>query len=770
MAAPVGKISADVTAWSKDYRRLQQQKQRMRGGVEARALLALGMYYGEQFMQQARDTILTRPLNDDDKNKLFLVFNLIKKASKRKIGRLWAASGVNNFYATPDVPDPTAYDQADVVNKVRKGLDKKLSERRQHWTRLFWTVNTGVCVEHTPWIEDAAEEPIPEYDQESGELLWRDAANPDKSASLPQSEVENLIRSGGADPERFSLRETLQLTGDVGSHIVPLFNFFVDSSVPYLDKLGADQACYIVEVKTVDFIKETFGEDAAAQVQKGLGKDLGIVKTRLLDRGPSVAGLNIKDLIPAIQGSQGADDPPMCLFATRYQPACKDWPHGRRSMFVPNSAMLEDDSNEYGELPLTDFHFGAQATSFWSDDYITDLVPPQKFLNKRMSQMGEAANAQLYETLLLGPDLNKTDIPSDMPGVVEDGLGEDGSPRVAVLQRGQLPVFFVESIKLVIQLFQQMSSVDLTDHAQFPGQLRGPMALPLLQEIVDSEDGPLYEHLGEQLAKVHQQRINRVKQFYPAIRTLHYTGSAGKDEVLVFHTEQILRAGTEFSISVDPGSLMPEFSALREARIVERLSGPLAGMYVDKRTGKMDYSKVAMELKYVDSSAEDKATQYRNLAKHLIGRLWQDQELPPEVPYPFWDHSVVLDEIESAMATTEFLEASSNVKQHFVDFYERCRSFLAAIQEAQMQAVQQQTMQSTIAQVSQQTAAKVASTTVDAALSQMKAMADSAQAHPIAQGLATAMAQNQQGGTARLAGGAQRNPLPPMSKQPQGVQ
>lgn len=744
----------------------------MRGGVEARALLGLGMYFGEQFMQQARDTILTRPLNDDDKNKLFLVFNLIKKASKRKIGRLWAASGVNNFYATPDVKDPAAYDQADVVNKVRKGLDKKLSERRQHWTRLFWTVNCGVCVEHTPWVEDTAEEPIPSYDEQTGELLWRDAANPDPTATLPESAVKKMIMQGVA-PERFSVLETLQLVGDVGSHIVTPFNFFIDSSTTTIDKLGPDQACYIVEVKTVDFIKETFGADVARQVQQSQGKDLGIVKTRLLDRGPSVAGLNVKDLIPAIQGSQGPDDPPMCLFATRYQPACQEYPHGRRSMFVPNSVVLEDDANEYGELPLTDFHFGPPATSFWSDDYITDLVPPQKFLNKRMSQMGEAANAQIYETLLLGPGLSKTDIPSDMPGVVEDGLGEDGSPRVATLQRGQLPQFFVESIKLVIQLFQQMSAVDLTDHSQFPGQLRGPMALPLLQEIVDSEDGPLYEHIGEQLAKVHQQRINRVKQFYPAMRTMHYTGTTGKDEVLVFHTAQILRAGTEFSISVDPGSLMPEFSALREARIIERLSGPLAGLYLDKRTGKLDFSKVAMELKYQDDSVEDRATQYRTLAQHLIARLWQGQTLPDEVPYPFWDHSTVLDELESSMATTEFLEASSRVKQNFIGFYERCRGFLAAIQDAQMQSVQSQMMQGTMAQVSQQTAAKVAAETVDQALGQMRAQAANAQQSPIAQQLTEAMShvsQAQNGPPNRLvSGGPGRGPMPPMAP-PQGPQ
>lgn len=745
-----GRASRDVQKWTKDFKRLQQQKHRMRGGVEATMLSSLGMYYGEQYMQQARDTMLTRPLSDDDKNKLFLVFNLMKRASRRKIGRLWAASGGNRFYATPDVTDPKAYDQADVINKLIKAVGKKVRERRQHWLRLFWMVNCGVVVEHTPWIEEAGTEPMPAYDEATGEILWRDAMQPDQQ--FPQSVVEQQIQMG-ASPERFNVIETLQMVGDVGSQIVSPFNFFIDSATPSIDRLGGDQACYIVEVKTLDFVKEHFGKEAAAATQSGLGKDLGIIKTRLLDRGPAVAGLNMKDLIPSVQGSQGVGDPPMCLFATRYQPPCQDWPHGRRSMFNPNGPTYEDDDNPYGELPVTDFHFGAPATTFWTDGFLTDLIPPQKFLNKRFSQLGEAANAQLYEILLLGPELSKTDIPSDMPGVVEDGINESGAPNVAVLQRGQLPAFFPDSIRMVIEMFQTMSSADLTDQKNF-AQMRGPMALPLLQEVMDSEDGPLYEHIGEQLAIVHQQRINRVKQFYPAIRTLNYTGTNRRDEVLVFQTSKILRAGVDFNISIDPGTLMPEFSALREARLIERLSGPLAGLYVNRRTGRMDFTKIAQEMRYQDDSAEDQQTQYRDLAKHLIARLWQGETLPEEVPYAFWDHDTVLDELEAAMATTEFLEASSPTKQNFIVFYEKCRQFLAAIQDAQQGAAQQAMMNGAIAQTTQQVAAKVAATTVDDALDQIKAQVVATQANPPLQSLTQAMAANGGAGAqGRLAGG-----------------
>src|SRR5262249_47908227 len=154
----------------------------------------------------------------------------------------------------------------------------------------------------------------------------------------------------------------------------------------------------------------------------------------------------------------------------------------------------------------------------------------------------------------------------DYHGVIEDGIDEAGNPLIQVVNRAQLPAFFMESIKFVIEMMHTIGGSDLTSQHQYPGQLRGPMSLPMLQEILDSEDGPVFSHLGEQLATVHQMRVNRVKQYYPGIRTLHYTGQQRKDEVLVFHTDNILRSGVEFTISVDPGSLLPELSALREAR------------------------------------------------------------------------------------------------------------------------------------------------------------------------------------------------------------
>jgi hypothetical protein len=712
------------------------------------------MVFGEHYIRQNGYALLGRNMTDEDANKLFLVFNMVGRATWRKIGRLWSID--NKFKAVPNTLDPAAWDQADVVSKLILAINRKVKEGQQQWNRLFWLLIGGVVIEESAWQLDVGNEALPEYvdvpdpnnseAEPLSELVWIDLWA--QNAEVPESFVEQAVAQG-IPQERFKPKETVQLTGDVGSELWNPLNFFIDASVKRIRDLSGDQACYTAVLKTRGWIEDNFGSEAAAKVS--YGDNLNIVRTTIKDSdAPVVSNMNLADLIPSIQGTSMPGDPEMAMVLTRYSPRSQKHPQGSKCIFTPDGAVLDEgDLADYPEIPLTDIHWRPNAASFWSPDFITDMVPGQKFLNKRMSQLGEASNAQVYEMIALGGDLKRADIPTDYHGVVEGAIDDAGNNLIQVVQRGQLPAFFPETIRLAIEFVETLGSSDLLAQRKFPGQLRGSMAIPMLQELLDSEDGPVFTHLGEQLADIHQKRVNLVKRFYEPVRTLHYTGTNLKDEVMVFQKSLVLKDGWDYQISVDRASLLPELSSLREARVRERLESPLAALYMNRRTGKIDISKIADDLKYNDTNREDRESQYRKLAREFIMVLQRGEQLDPNLPLPFYDHDVIMDEFEAVMCTTEWLRASLSVKQGFVDFYNKCQKFLQQLHDSQQNIMESKMMQNAVAMATQQAAAKAASVATEAAITQVqeqKDQAEGANGGPALDQIMEEMMRNQRGG------------------------
>lgn len=694
-----------LTELTKDYERLQRQKSRKKGGVEARILLACAFDWGEQYITQQERGIVAET---QEANKLYLVFNLISQYKQQLIGRL-NATGLQ-FGAQPSKKDPKSLGDAEVVEKLIRGLDKKLDQPSKNWQLLDWLTKGGVVFEYTPWIPNATIEPMAQYD-DSGELLFKDSLN---GEILPQS-ARDFALQNGAPQERFDVYEEPIMEGEVGSEILSPLCVFIDQSVKSVEELAPDQRVHIARIKTRGWLEETYGEDLVKDID--FDKQMTIVTTALLQEGDSVASLFLKDMIPTIQGECGEDDPDMAVFVEAYLPQSKKYPNGRLQCYIPNKVILFDGDNPYGEIPLTDFHFGAVTTTFWTKDYITDQIAPQRFFNKRMSQMGEQSNAAIYDKILLGGNLTAADIPTDAPGIVKGGIGENGVPLVSRLAGPQLPGWFLESIKIAQQAGRTVAGgADITENSKFPGQLRGPMAVPMIQEIMDSEFGPLYFHIAARMERVKQQRLNRVKKYYPPLRTLHYTDRNQRDEVLEFHAEKILRSGTNYSVYVEPSTVIPELRSLREARVRERLQSPLSILYMDERTGHLDKSKIAQDLRQGDYGREDRESASRKFAQQLIEKLWKAQPVPPVAP--FWDHEHMMDELEGEMMTTEFLAASKQVQQLFQQQWQQHLQFLQQKAQMQQQSMQNQMIHGAVAQAVQQVAATTAAETIQTVMHQ----------------------------------------------------
>jgi hypothetical protein len=690
-----------------DFKRLKRQKARPTGGVEARVLMNIGFLNGLQYLNYQNRGLY---VEQQEPNKLYLMWNLIQPRVNKLIGRISSIAPI--FKANPDRKDPAALEESEVVDRMIQALDQKLNQPAKTWEHLWWLAVGGVSFEHIPWLPNAGME-LNSQKSPSGELMFKDSQT---NEVMPETAMHVKCQMEGLPPERFDVAEQIEQVGDVGAEVLGPLNVFIDQSVHSIRDLAPDQKVYIAKIRTVGWVKDNFGVDIEPE------KDLNIVSTQFHQNNSVTQGIFLRDMIPLIQGSTQDTDPEMAVIVEAYGPPSLDNPHGTYECFQPGKTVIHQDVNPYDEIPIVDIHWKPVTTSFWTTDYVTDLIPAQRFINKRMSQLGEQSNAALYSNLLLGPGLKNSDIPADYPGVVEGGLDDAGNPRVGRMAPPEIPQWFMESITTSLNFFNDIAGgTDLMSDSKFPGQLRGPLAVPMLQEILDSEWGNFYQHLGERFAAIKQQRLNRVKQFYPPIRTMHYMDRDQRDEVVEFHTDDILRAGTEYNVTVERGSLLPELRALREARVAERLSGPLSILYVDERTGRLDKSKIAADLQFGDLGREGREAQYRKLSAEIIGMLWKGQQIPGVLP--FYDHAQMMDELESAMATTEYLRASPQIQQGFIMRWEQHRAFMGQLADQANQAAQGAQIQSAVAQATQQAAAMAAAEAVKGALGQVSLQA-----------------------------------------------
>ena len=724
----------NLADYTDDYDRLRAQKARNVGSVELRVLTNLAFASGEHWVGTQNRVLFTRKR---DPNKLYLVFNIAAQMIHKMLGRLSSIAPV--FKARADKQDPKSIAKAQVVDKLIRALDEKLDQHSRTWEILWWMAIGGVAFEYVPWVKDATMEPMPQFDPETDELMWTDIRSGEQ---VPESFRQQAM-SQGAPKEQFEVVEEMMLVGDVGSEVLSPLQVFIDSSVRSVDDLSPDQAVYIAKIRTLGWIEANY--DVSKETIQNIkdASDVRILSTDIKQFGDPTGSVHLQDLIPRIQGSRTQNDPDLAVVVERFQPISSKHPRGKYSCFIPGEQILHDGDNPYESIPLIDFHWGPTTTSFWSNDYVSDLIAPQRFLNTRRSQLGEQANASIYANELLGPTLKREDIPSDYPAPIEGGLTDGGVKMVQRRDPPNLPAWFMQSVELTIKLMREIAGgIDLFSDNKFPGQLRGPMAVPMLQEILDTQWGNLYQHIGQRMSKVKEMRINRVKEYYPPFRTLHYTDQSMRDEVFIFQTSEILKSGTDYSITVERGSLVPELRALREARIREHLQSPLGVLYMDERTGRIDKEKIAADLSMGDIGREDRDAQYRKLGMSIVERLWQGQQIPEHLPMPFWNLRVIMDQLESEMATTEWLTASPEIQKGFVDFWNRCRKHLMEASERRQDGMQQQQIQGAVAQAAQQAAAKAAAEAIDEAMEQMKASQQIAPQAPEA--LAQAMARQGQ--------------------------
>lgn len=713
------KRKPDLQKLTREFHRLRDQKYSEHGNVEARVLEAICAVNGDHWAQVSSGTLQFTHQSAGVK----VPFNFIRNRKKKIKGRLTAFSPV--FRAQPDTTDPADIDQAEVVDKLISAIDQKIGQDSKTGEIIDWLLDGGMCVEHTPWVPNATVEPMPVRLEDRPdiaalyptadprELLFSDNNNPERDP-IPSSVKDAEIQLTGAPPESFEVVEELREEGDPGSEIHGPLTFFVDASVTDIHKLSPDQSVQFAGVKDKSWIAENFDDKEIEKLNGGRGIDtldaednIQIIKTNLSRAGSSLGGVNLSQLLPAIQGSKGANDPDMFVVITRYQDRSKKNPDGRMTVFVPDQLILKDGPNPYDDgIPATVYNYETVTTTIFTTGWVTDLIPVNMTFDRVASDIIDYMRKLGKSPILGGPGMTEEDWgKGDQTRFIPNGLNENGTPKFAQAEVAQMPAMMPQLVELLQRTMDDLAGgTDLFQERKFPGQLRGSNAVAWLQEILDTQYGPLFSHLAERMAQAKQKRINRWKQFAPAVRTLHYVSRDDRVEVFKFHNEDILRSGTEYNITIERGSLVPELRAMREARIAERLNGPMSIMYIDERTGMFDKGKIAADLQMGDASRETREAKPRKLARDIIERLRKGMNAP--MPRMFMDPIPMMDEFEDVMNDMDFLEASQQVQQNIEAYYQMLMQMAQQRAQQQQQAIMGQNEQAALAQGVQQAVAR----------------------------------------------------------------
>ena len=704
--------------FEKEFKLYSGQKRRSTGGVEPRVLQNLAMYVGEQWVWNERGKLRNRNPRRDEAGRITevnLVMNLIAPRQQKITGRLMASSP--NYRAFPSTADPAKIAKGEIATSLLRALDQKVDEEYLRWQRWFWMMLGGVAIEHTPWRHDHVIDTVVKRD-ESGNPIWKHLPTGEE---MTNESFQQLTFSPDpqfppqALPEHFELATEVRPIGDVASEVRGPLNVFAPNSIRSINEMPPGQSIMFADVRLLEWVRKTWPDANISEIEKM--EDFKIITTTVSET-ISFTNTSLRDLVPIVQGTAGIDDPDMAVVIERYEPPSTEFPPGwslekgaengpgfvvapdetfanggRYTVFIPGQTVLRDGEIPYEDgIPAQDFHWDVAAANFWSPDWATGLTGVQKSINTLVSQIRMLGNARIFDPILMEDEVKppNTDSPRYWPGGMRDG-----QPMAARLGASDIPGSYMKQLDTLVQLFNDIAGGDdLFSEPSFPGQIRGTGAVQQLQEVMDTQWGPKLRHYHDRLGRVKHQRIMRAKQFYPPVRTMRYTDSHGKVETFEFHRDDILRAGVDFTISVEPSSILPETRRERFARVAEILAGPMAGLLADSRQqGQIDWSKVAQMVEWGDvDERENKLTRDVKFARKVLQSIKEGRPVPPVLP--FQNHLIFIDECEMEMNDDDFFTMLSQPTQAAI--FDRYQKHQEAMQQQQQQQQQAVVDQSTI--------------------------------------------------------------------------
>jgi hypothetical protein len=471
--------------------------------------------------------------------------------------------------------------------------------------------------------------------------------------------------------------------GDIEFSAVTPFHLFV----PDLRETDIQEQLYVINAYTRPWVWVN-------QFFKGKAEELGI-------RAQVRASQDIvDDVVIGLQSNEAEPDSVMLIELWAKGPVHKDLPNGGRVVCTSDGKILSIDQQgmpyTHGDYPFA--HFGHIPTGkFYRRSVIESIVPLQRELNRKRSQIVEAAN-KMARPQLMAPkgSVDARKITTE-PGLLIEYV--PGLPPPQPLPLQPLPSYVLEEVNRLQADIEDLSGQHQVSRGVAPSGITAGTALNYLQEADDTMLATTISSIERGWETVAKQTLALCVQYWDVPRTVKVTGIDSS-----FDAQQLLgsdiKSGTD--IRMEGGSALPTSKAAKQSLIMDMMTkgfiDPKDGMSVLEIGGtqtlfsklRVDESQAQREnikLRSVDPNILDQINQQQDMLQQQAAM--QGGQLPPIssiVPVNTWDQHDIHVEVHNRFRKTQAFESLPDTIK--AEFEKHVNLHLQEIQTAMMQVQQ----------------------------------------------------------------------------------
>lgn len=522
--------------------------------------------------------------------RVLMVINLVRQQVLTKYAKL--VQSRPQAHAQPRSDEPEDKQQAEVCDALLDYLWSTDGSEGAVKRALMWAIITGTGILKTYWNKGA------------GTLLTYPQT---MTVVGPDGTPQEVAHPKAGEPLTDQKGEPVYV-GEVETCEVSPFEFYPDPfGLTIKDKFW----CFIQKLRSSEYVMERYGVE---------------VEPRTVPADQFLEGQ-----IASLAG--GAVQPKLGVLVKEFwQRSTKKYPQGRYIVYVDEQVLYEGP-NPYPktQLPLAAFVDIPVPGRFWGDSMVTDMIDPQRNLNKSRSQAIEIRNLMAKPKYFVPKgalDVGKTI--TSAPGEIVEWNIMPGAPdggRPSVDAGAPIPDSFWRDAEQSTAEVRTVSGIHEVSNASAPQGVTAARAIGFLQEQDDLRLGPTSQAYEDAISEISEHKLHLARQFYEEPRTVRVVGRNNSVKVVEFYKENI---PDDVDVSVETGSSLPKSRVARQNFVLELWSkqliqdprvavqmlelGDIEGLYEDSTR---DIDQASRENEAMKAGTPREANDFDNHSLHI---------------------------------------------------------------------------------------------------------------------------------------------------------